>query len=151
LQLDDPAAVKSCAVPERDRKEAKGIWPTGDDAAVDLVKVAERCKSQTMSKADLISVLADKLKFPWARAELLVDVVFDCMEQSMSRGEKIEVCATRPNYLYTQALVYALGPVLSMMVVIGGIIVLSLGCLLLGLDLIRDRRGRGVATSGQGL
>jgi integration host factor subunit beta len=27
----------------------------------------------------------------WARAELLVDVVFDCMEQSMSRGEEIEV------------------------------------------------------------
>ena len=104
-----------------------------------------------MTKADVIAVIADKLKFPWARAELLVDVVFDCMEQSMSRGEKIEVCATRPNYLYTQALVYALGPVLSMMVVIGGIIVLSLGCLLLGLDLIRDRRGRGVATSGQGL
>ena len=44
-----------------------------------------------MTKADLIAVVADKLKFPWARAELLVDVVFDCMEQSMSRGEKIEI------------------------------------------------------------
>jgi integration host factor subunit beta len=52
------------------------------------VKTAEKCKSQTMTKADLI---ADKLKFPWARAELLVDVVFDCMERSMSRGEKIEI------------------------------------------------------------
>jgi len=51
-----------------------------------------------MTKADLIAVIADKLKFPSARAELLVDVVFDCMEQSMSRGEKIEICATRPNY-----------------------------------------------------
>jgi integration host factor subunit beta len=44
-----------------------------------------------MTKADLITVIADKLKFPWARAGLLVDVVFDCMEQSMSRGEKIEI------------------------------------------------------------
>jgi integration host factor subunit beta len=44
-----------------------------------------------MTKADLIAVIADKLKFPWARAELLVDVVFGSMEQSMSRGEKIEI------------------------------------------------------------
>ena len=55
-----------------------------------------------MTKADLIAVIADKLKFPWARAELLVDVVVDCMEQSMSRGEKIEIRATHPNYPYTQ-------------------------------------------------
>ena len=55
-----------------------------------------------MTKADLIAIIADKLKFPWARAELLVDVVFGCMEQSMSRGEKIEVCATCPNYPYTR-------------------------------------------------
>jgi integration host factor subunit beta len=44
-----------------------------------------------MTKADLFTIIADKLKLPWARAELLVDVVFDCMEQSMSRGEKIEI------------------------------------------------------------
>ena len=44
-----------------------------------------------MTKSNLITVIADKLKFPWARAELLVDVVFGCMEQSMSRGEKIEI------------------------------------------------------------
>ena len=44
-----------------------------------------------MTKADLIAVLADKLKLPWARAELLVDVVFDCMDQSIRRGEKIEI------------------------------------------------------------
>ena len=44
-----------------------------------------------MTKADLIVVIADRLKFPWACAELLVDVVFDCIEQSMSRGEKIEI------------------------------------------------------------
>jgi integration host factor subunit beta len=44
-----------------------------------------------MTKADLITIIADKLKFPWARAERPVDVVFGCMEQSMSRGEKIEI------------------------------------------------------------
>ena len=44
-----------------------------------------------MTKADLITIIADKLKFPWTRAELLVDVVFGCLEQSMSRGEKIEI------------------------------------------------------------
>ncbi|HJX51261.1 MAG TPA: HU family DNA-binding protein, partial [Polyangia bacterium] len=44
-----------------------------------------------MIKADLITVIADRLKFPWARAELLVDVVFDCLEQSIRRGEKIEI------------------------------------------------------------
>ena len=85
-------AAISCAAPERDRKEAKGIWPTGN-AATDLVDVAKKCKGQnvSMTKADPITIIADKLKFPWARAELLVDVVFDCMEQSMSRGEKIEI------------------------------------------------------------
>ena len=67
------------------------------------MKVAEKCKSQAMTKADLTTVIAHKLKFPWARAELLVDVVFGRMEQSMSRGEKIESRATRPNYPYTQA------------------------------------------------
>ena len=49
-----------------------------------------------MTKADLITVIADKLRFPWARAELLVDVVFDCMKQSMSRGEKIEIRGYTP-------------------------------------------------------
>lgn len=55
-----------------------------------------------MTKADPIAVIADKLKFPSARAELLVDVVFDCLEQSMSRGEEIEIRTTHPNYPYTQ-------------------------------------------------
>jgi hypothetical protein len=41
-----------------------------------------------MTKADLMTVIADELKFPWARAELLVDVVFDGMEQSMSRNPR---------------------------------------------------------------
>ena len=72
--------------------QTKGIRAAGDDA-VDLVKVAEKCRSQSvfMTKADLITIIADKLKFPWPRAELLVDAVFDCLEQSIRRGEKIEI------------------------------------------------------------
>lgn len=44
-----------------------------------------------MTKADLIAVVADKLKFPWARAELLVDQVFYCMTQALQQGEGIEI------------------------------------------------------------
>jgi hypothetical protein len=65
----------------------------------------ERSRSVSVTKADLIIIIADKLKFPWARAEMLLDVAFDCMEQSMSRGEKIELRATYRNYPYSQAVV----------------------------------------------
>lgn len=44
-----------------------------------------------MTKADLIAVIADKLKFPWARAELLVDEVFAAMVEALKRGEGIEI------------------------------------------------------------
>src|SRR5664279_3759775 len=44
-----------------------------------------------MTKADLIAMVADKLKFPWARAELLVDQIFACMTQSLQQGEGIEI------------------------------------------------------------
>jgi integration host factor subunit beta len=44
-----------------------------------------------MTKADLIAVVADKLKFPWARAELLVDQVFSCMTQALQEGDGIEI------------------------------------------------------------
>jgi hypothetical protein len=51
--------------------------------------------------------------------------------------------------VFVGALVYGLGPVLSMMVAIGGIVVFALGCLLLGLELIRNQRGGGIATVGE--
>src|ERR1035437_9235448 len=44
-----------------------------------------------MTKADLIAVVADKLKFPWARAELLVDQIFSSMTQALQQGEGIEI------------------------------------------------------------
>ena len=57
------------------------------------MKVAEECKSQTvsMTKADLITIIADKLKFPWARAELLVEEIFSSMSEALMRGENIEI------------------------------------------------------------
>ena len=44
-----------------------------------------------MTKADLIAAVADKLKFPWARAELLVDEIFGAMVESLKRGDGIEI------------------------------------------------------------
>jgi integration host factor subunit beta len=44
-----------------------------------------------MTKADLIAVVADKLKFPWARAELLVDQIFSCMTSALQQGDGIEI------------------------------------------------------------
>src|SRR3954447_17345442 len=44
-----------------------------------------------MTKADLIALVAEKLKFPWGRAEVVVDQIFDCMVDSLKRGEGIEI------------------------------------------------------------
>jgi integration host factor subunit beta len=44
-----------------------------------------------MTKADLIALVAERLKFPWGRAELVVDQIFDCMVDSLKRGEGIEI------------------------------------------------------------
>ena len=44
-----------------------------------------------MTKADLIALIAEKLKFPWARAEVLVDQVFEAMVEALKRGDGIEI------------------------------------------------------------
>ena len=44
-----------------------------------------------MTKADLIAVIAEKLKYPWARAEVIVDQVFESMVEALKRGEGIEI------------------------------------------------------------
>ena len=48
-----------------DQREAREIRAAGD-AADDLVKVAEKCRSQTvsMTKTDLITIITNKLRFP---------------------------------------------------------------------------------------
>jgi integration host factor subunit beta len=44
-----------------------------------------------MTKADLIAAIAEKLKVPWARAEVLVDQMFEAMVEALKRGEGIEI------------------------------------------------------------
>jgi integration host factor subunit beta len=44
-----------------------------------------------MTKADLIASVAEKLKFPWGRAELVVDHIFEAMIEALKRGEGIEI------------------------------------------------------------
>jgi integration host factor subunit beta len=44
-----------------------------------------------MTKADLIDIIADRLKMPHGRAELLVGHVFDAMVDALRRDEGIEI------------------------------------------------------------
>ena len=43
-----------------------------------------------MTKADLIVAIADQLKLPAGRAELIVDQIFDGMVNALKRGDGIE-------------------------------------------------------------
>jgi integration host factor subunit beta len=40
---------------------------------------------------DLIALIADKLKLPCARAEIVVDQIFTCVTQALQQGEGIEI------------------------------------------------------------
>jgi integration host factor subunit beta len=44
-----------------------------------------------MTKADLIDIVADRLKIPRGRAELLVGHIFDSMVEALRRDEGIEI------------------------------------------------------------
>lgn len=44
-----------------------------------------------MTKADLIVAIADQLKLPAGRAELIVDRIFDGMVNALKQGEGIEI------------------------------------------------------------
>jgi integration host factor subunit beta len=44
-----------------------------------------------MTKSELIETVANKLKLPKGKAELIVNCVFDSMEASLKRGERIEI------------------------------------------------------------
>jgi integration host factor subunit beta len=44
-----------------------------------------------MTKADLIDLVADKVRMPRGRAELLVGHIFDSMVEALQRGEGIEI------------------------------------------------------------
>jgi integration host factor subunit beta len=44
-----------------------------------------------MTKSELIEAVANKLKLPKGKAELIVNCVFDSMEGALRRGERIEI------------------------------------------------------------
>ncbi len=44
-----------------------------------------------MTKAELTATIAEKLKLPLGRAELIVDQIFDSMVAALDRGEGIEI------------------------------------------------------------
>ena len=44
-----------------------------------------------MTKSELIEAVADKLKLPKGKAELIVNCVFDSMEVALKQGERIEI------------------------------------------------------------
>jgi integration host factor subunit beta len=44
-----------------------------------------------MTKAELTATIAEKLKLPLGRAELIVDKIFDSMVEALDRGEGIEI------------------------------------------------------------
>jgi integration host factor subunit beta len=44
-----------------------------------------------MTKADLIDIVAERLRIPRGRAELLVGLIFDGMVEALQRGEGIEI------------------------------------------------------------
>ena len=44
-----------------------------------------------MTKSDLIEVIADKLKLPKGKAELIVNCIFESMESALKNGDRIEI------------------------------------------------------------
>jgi len=44
-----------------------------------------------MTKSELVETVADKLKLPRGKAELIVNCVFEAMESSLRQGERIEI------------------------------------------------------------
>ena len=50
-----------------------------------------RKEDGSMTKSDLIEVVATKLQLPKGKAELIVNCVFDSMEESLKKGERIEI------------------------------------------------------------
>ena len=50
-----------------------------------------RKEEGSMTKSDLIEMVAQKLHLPKGKAELIVNCVFDSMEDSLKKGERIEI------------------------------------------------------------
>jgi hypothetical protein len=69
----------------------------------------------------------------WASATILVGIVLFCL--ALVRSKQFPRLAGA--LIFVGALVYASGPLLSVLVGITGILVLAIGCLILGLTLVR--------------
>src|SRR5437763_17117460 len=50
-----------------------------------------RKEEGSMTKSDLIEMVANKLHLPKGKAELIVNCIFDSMEDSLRKGERIEI------------------------------------------------------------
>src|SRR5262245_45297466 len=50
-----------------------------------------RKEEGSMTKSDLIEMVANKLHLPKGKAELIVNCIFDSMEESLKKGERIEI------------------------------------------------------------
>jgi integration host factor subunit beta len=50
-----------------------------------------RKEEGSVTKSDLIEIVAQKLHLPKGKAELIVNCVFDSMEESLKKGERIEI------------------------------------------------------------
>jgi integration host factor subunit beta len=50
-----------------------------------------RKEEGSMTKSDLIELVANKLHLPKGKAELIVNCIFDSMEESLKKGERIEI------------------------------------------------------------
>src|SRR5579859_1364648 len=50
-----------------------------------------RHEEGSMTKSDLIELVANRLHLPKGKAELIVNCIFDSMEESLKKGERIEI------------------------------------------------------------
>src|SRR3954452_22182562 len=48
-------------------------------------------RNSSMTKSDLIELVASKVHLPKGKAELIVNCIFDSMEESLRKGERIEI------------------------------------------------------------
>jgi len=56
-----------------------------------LSQPGAKTDAASMTKAELVELLAQKKRMNWQHAKFVVNAVFACMEQSLRRGERIEL------------------------------------------------------------
>src|SRR5437588_62540 len=48
-------------------------------------------EARSMTKSDLIEIVAAQLQLPKGKAEQIINCIFDSMEESLKRGQRIEI------------------------------------------------------------